>query len=68
MRDFLVCLKEFAGSDQDELYKQEQEIALKEAQEKETQRKQAIPGLMKQEAFERHNGRADLDGDEEDDL
>lgn len=42
-------------------------MALKEAQERENLRKQAIPGLMKQEAFERHAGGADLD-EEDDDL
>lgn len=31
-------------------------------------RKQAIPGLMKQEAFERSNGHAKLDEEDEEDL
>lgn len=66
IRDFLVWLKEFAGNDEEELYKQERDIALKEAQEKENLRKQAIPGLIKEEAFERHNGAADFEEDEED--
>lgn len=69
MRDFLVWLKEFAGNDQDELYKQERESALKEAQEKENLRKQAIPGLIRQEAFERRAANGNLDDeDEEDEL
>jgi hypothetical protein len=68
MRDFLVALKEFAGKDEDSLYHGEREIALKEAQEKEDIRKQAIPGLARQEAFETHNGHAKLDDEEEDDL
>lgn len=67
MRDFLVCLKEFAGSDEGSLYQQEREIALKEAQEKENVRKQAIPGLVRQEAFETRNGHSKLDDDEEED-
>ena len=70
LRDFLIWLKEFAGNDQDDLYKQERDIALKEAQEKETMRKQAIPGLMRQEAFEKRNNLINLDEneDEEEDL
>ena len=65
MRDFLIALKEFAGEDQEDLYKQEQQIALKEAQEKENMKKQAIPGLVT-EAFTRPNGSADFDDEEED--
>lgn len=66
MRDFLVCLKEFAGNDESSLYEQEREIALKEAQEKENVRKSAIPGLVRQEAFETRNGHSKLDDDDED--
>ena len=69
LRDFLVWLKEFVGEDQDELYKQEREMALKEAQEKEDTRKQAIPGLVKPQAFERANDNGlNFEEEEEDDL
>ena len=57
---FSICLI----TDQDELYKQERDVALKEAQEKENMRKQAIPGLMKEEAFDRNNGPAQLEEEE----
>jgi hypothetical protein len=57
------------GEDQDELYKQEREMALKEAQEKEDTRKQAIPGLVKPQAFERANDNGlNFEEEEEDDL
>ena len=66
LRDFLIWLKEFAGTDQEDLYKQERDIAVKEAQEKENMRKQAIPGLMRQEAFEKRNGAINNLDDEDD--
>ena len=68
MRDFLIWLKEYAGDDKDDLYKQEQQEAIKEAQEKENVRKQAIPGLIKPEAFQKSNGTLPTDEDEEDEF
>ena len=65
MRDFLIALKEFAGNDQDELFKQERDLALKEAEERENLKKQSIPGLLKQQAIENFNGVATLKEDEE---
>ena len=65
MRDFLIALKEFAGNDQDELFKQERDLALKEAEERENLKKQSIPGLLKQQAIENFNGVAKLKEDEE---
>lgn len=67
MRDFLICLKEFAGESQDELFKQEQQEAFLDAQRKEELRRQSIPGLAKPEAFEKRNGNLNLDEEEEED-
>lgn len=52
----------------DELYKQEQEEALKEAQERENIRRQAIPGLIKPEAFERKKVKEGEDDDEDEEF
>lgn len=66
LRDFLILLKEFAGKDQDELFEQEKQAALKEAQDREELKKKAIPGLLKQKAIDNFNGVAKI-GDEEED-
>lgn len=63
-----MLLKEFVGDNEDELYQQERAMAIKEAEEKDNMRKQAIPGLVKQEAFERGNGERGFDEEEYDDL
>lgn len=67
MRDFLIALKEFAA-EEDDLYKQERDNALKEASDRETLKKQAIPGLMKQNVIENINGIAKLEDEEGEDL
>lgn len=67
MRDFLIALKEFAGNDQDSLYELEKQAAMKEAQEREELRKNAIPGLVKQKVLENFNGVAKIDDEGEDD-
>eukprot|EP00382_Lankesteria_abbotti_P008106 CAMPEP_0113850078 /NCGR_PEP_ID=MMETSP0372-20130328/3600_1 /TAXON_ID=340204 /ORGANISM="Lankesteria abbotti" /LENGTH=59 /DNA_ID=CAMNT_0000820167 /DNA_START=310 /DNA_END=489 /DNA_ORIENTATION=+ /assembly_acc=CAM_ASM_000359 len=46
MRDFLVQLKEFAGSD--ELFEADREAALNEAKEKEEARRRMVPGIAPQ--------------------
>jgi uncharacterized protein YnzC (UPF0291/DUF896 family) len=67
MRDFLIALKEFAGTDEDTLYEIEKQAALKEAEKREEMRKGAIPGLVKQKVIENFNGIAKLDEEGEDD-
>jgi len=64
MRDFLIALKEFAG-DEDDLYKQERDVALKEASDREDLKKQSIPGLLKQQAMDNFNGVAKLEEEDE---
>lgn len=52
LRDFLIQLKEFSGSDNAELYAEEKEQQEREAKEAERERLSKVGGLLKPELLE----------------